>query len=112
LNKRKIVVSLHLMLPTLFMMILAALAFAGTDDLFTHELALTSLVIYYPILFILQGIVCSWLRTNIILSLASSIVGYFLVLIFWLNFTGTIYLLVYITVWFVAYGVTRLIVRQ
>jgi len=112
LNKRNLVVSLHLLLPTLCMMILAALAFPRTDDLFTHELALTSLVIYYPLLFILQGIACCWLRTNIFISLASSIVGYFLVMFFWLNFTASIYLLVYIIVWFVAYGVTRLIVRQ
>lgn len=112
MEKRKVFVSLHIVLPTLFMMILAVVAFAGIDDLFTHELALTSLVIYYPLLFILQGMACSWLRANMIFSLGTSILGYVLVLFFWFNFSALVYLIVYIIVWFVAYGVTRLIVRH
>lgn len=109
MGKRKVLSLIHLIVPAFVMFALAYSAFASTDDLFTTGLILNSLIVYYPLLFLLQGIACALLQSNIFVSLCVSVVAFLIVLFVWLNSSAAIYIIGYVIVWFIGYGITQLV---
>lgn len=104
---RKALIAVHIVVPVLIIFILAYVAFTASDDLFTKGLVLNSLMIYYPILFLLQGSACSLLKTNIFISLGFSIATFIIVLLIWLNSSAMFYIFAYYIIGFIGYRVTQ-----
>lgn len=109
MEKRKVLSIVQLIVPAIVMFVLAYFAFAAADDLYTTGLILNALIIYFPLLFLLQGIVCASVRGNIFVSLGVSVVAYIIVIFVWLNSSAAVYVIAYVVVWFIAYGVARII---
>jgi len=104
---RKIFVGIHIVVPVLIIFILSYVSFS--NDLFTHSWIVSTLLIYFPILFFLQGAVCSLLKANILTSLGFSLVAYISVLLIWMNSSAIGYLFAYLIIGFLGFGITRLI---
>lgn len=106
MEKRNVLLFIHIIVPALVMFVLAYSAFLSPNDLYTMGFILNSLVIYFPLLFLLQGVVCALLRANLFLSLGVSLIAFIIVVFVWLNSSAAIYLILYISVWLIGYGIT------
>jgi len=100
-------VTIHILIPVITMFVLAYTSFAIEDDLLATGLILNSLMIYFPVIFLVQGIVCALLRANVFMSLGISTLAFIVVLIVWLNSSAIIYIFVYLVIGFIGYVVTR-----
>lgn len=109
MEKRSILIALHIAVPVLIMFILACISDTTSDDLFAKGLLVTSLLLYYPILFLLQGSVAALMKTNIFLSLGVSIAIFIIILIIWLNSSAIIYIFAYSIIFLIGYGLTHTI---
>lgn len=109
MGENKVLSFIQLVLPAVVMFIIAYVAFASSDDLYTTGLILNSLIIYFPLLFLLQGIFSALVRANMFVSLGVSVIAYIIVVFVWLNSSAIVYIIAYIVVWFIGYGISRLI---
>lgn len=107
MKNKNVLVSIHILIPVIIMFVLAYSSFAIEDDLLATGLILNSLIIYFPVIFLIQGIVCALLRSNVFMSLGISALAFIVVLIIWLNSSAIIYIFVYLVIGFIGYGVTR-----
>lgn len=107
MEKRNILIALHIAVPGLIMFILAYISDTTSDNLFAKGLLLTSILLYYPILFVLQGSVAALLKTNIFLSLGISIAVFIIILIIWLNSSAIIYIFAYLIIFLIGYSLTH-----
>lgn len=106
-QKRKIQHLLHHILPVVIMITLAAVAFTTSNEQFGGNLIIQSLLLYYPALFILQGILCSILEGKIYYSLGSTVIAFLIVILIWLNATALPYIIMYVLLGLIAYGVAQ-----
>lgn len=109
MKKRKLLIVSHIAVPVFIIFILAYTAYTTSDDLFANGLILNSLILYYPLVFLLQGSASSLLKSNVFLSLGISIAMFIIVLLTLLNSSAIIYIFVYLIVGFIGYGMTLLI---
>lgn len=112
MKNRKTLVVIHIAVPVFLIFIFAYIAFTASDDLFAKGLVLNSLIVYYPVLFLLQGSASSLLKTNVFLSLGISIAMFIIVLLIWLNSSAFIYVFAYVIIGFIGYAITRLIQKS
>lgn len=105
--QRQLLKIVQMIFPALIMIGLTYYAFSASDDLFTKQFILNALIIYFPVLFLLQGAFCAFLRENIIVSIAISVVGFITVIFVWLNSSALIYLVLYVILWLIGYGIVR-----
>src|SRR5690606_19827370 len=99
----------HIAVPVLLIFMVACVTFIISDDLASGSWAFSSLMIFYPTLFFLQGSACSLVRGNIFVSLGISIVAYIIVLLIWMNSSAIFYIFAYLLIGFLGYGITHLI---
>ncbi|MFC7745923.1 hypothetical protein ACFQU8_01525 [Lentibacillus kimchii] len=113
MHKRRIVVGIHIIVPVLIMFTLVILSFSNivydAGSLNSMNLIIESLILYYPILFFVQGLVCALLKANILLSLGISLAAYMVIMFMWLNSSGLIYILVYVLMGFLGYSLVLLV---
>jgi len=109
LKTKKILGVIHILAPVSIIFILAYITFVPLNDLSFGAWAVSSLIIYYPILFLLQGSACSLLKANIFTSLGISIAAYIVVLLIWMNSSAIVYMFAYLLIGFLGYSVTHLI---
>ncbi|MFC5466073.1 hypothetical protein [Lederbergia graminis] len=106
---KKMLRVIHIAVPVLFIFMLACITFVISDDLASGSWAFSSLMIFYPTLFFLQGSACSLVRGNIFVSLGISIASYIIVLLIWMNSSAIFYIFAYLLIGFLGYGFTHLI---
>lgn len=110
MTKRRVYNLFNLFLPALTMVILAFVSFSNFfDDLVTKGLIINSLILIYPLLFFLQGIVTALLKSNLFLSLGISTVTLIIIIVIWLNMSAVVYPFVYGFAGLLGYGIVRLI---
>lgn len=105
---RNILVGTHIVVPILLIFLFAYISFSNPSDLSTQSWIVSSLMIYYPIMFFLQGAVCSLLRANIFISLGFSLAAYVIALLIWMNSSAIGYIFAYLIIGFLGFGITWL----
>ena len=98
--------------PTFFMFIVTSICFANMDTPNAVDfkgLIILSLVLLFPLIFLIQGIVSSLNNTNILLSLGASILGFILLMIIYLNTSAFIYTVLYLVFGTIGYLLTYFI---
>jgi hypothetical protein len=102
-----------LIIFTLLIFIAGFITFAvPSSEVDVVSWAFNLLLIYYPILFLLQGVVTSLFRTNIFLSLIGSIGAFVLVLFIWMNSSASGYIIIYALIALLSFAVTDFIKKR
>ena len=110
--KKKNVVTV--LFPLLFMTIITIISFSNMLDFKGIDfkgIFILSLILLFPLLFLLQGIICAINNTNVFLSLGVSILNFIILLMVYLNESAAIYILIGLTLGAVGYLITKLIVK-
>ncbi|MDR6999935.1 hypothetical protein [Neobacillus niacini] len=76
-----------------------------------HKYFFLSLIIIYPLLFLLQGVVTAMLNSSILLTLAVSVFGFLVTVLLWANSSAFGYVIVYLLIGFLGYGLVRFFQR-
>ncbi|NYF25497.1 hypothetical protein [Sporosarcina sp. JAI121] len=100
---------LNLIVPSIIIMIIGYVSF--TDMFFQqtdHKYFLISLLIIYPALFLIQGVLTAICKSNIFISLGVSVLGFLVTIFTWANSSAIGYVFVYLLVGLVGYGIVRL----
>ncbi|WP_434293672.1 hypothetical protein [Clostridium botulinum] len=107
MKKRKIVT---LIFPAFFMTIITIVSFQNMLDfngIDFKSIFIISLIFLFPILFLIQGILCAINNTNIFLSIGVSILDFIILMFVYMNESAFIYNLIYLIVGIIAYLVTK-----
>lgn len=110
--KKKSVVTV--LFPALFMTIITIVSFANMLDFNGIDfkgIFILSLILLFPLLFLLQGIICVINNTNIFLSLGVSILNFIILMMVYLNDSAFIYVLIYLAFGAIGYLITKFIVK-
>lgn len=98
-----------ILFPTFFMIILMLL-FAFSNEIKVLDfkgLLIISLIVIFPLLFLLQGIKSSINNTNIIIGICTSIFTFSIFLIIYLNSSAIIYIPIYLALGAIGYILTN-----
>lgn len=98
-NKKNLI----LFLPALVQLILAGIAFLG-DGYFVF----IGLLVVFPILFLMQGILSAMNDINIFLALGISSAGFIAMMFIFLNTSALLYLFIYLSLGIIGYFITKL----
>lgn len=102
---------IHIVIPALIILFLLSTAYTTSDDMLREQLIFGSMIVYFPILFFVQGFVCALLRENILLSLGISS-AMFMISIFiqsksFMSMLGFAYwMIAYLLIGLISYGLT------
>jgi hypothetical protein len=110
--KKKNVVTV--LFPLLFMTVITVISFSNMLDFNGIDfkgIFILSLILLFPFLFLLQGIICAINNTNIFLSLGVSILNFIILLIIYLNDSAVIYIFIYLTFGAIGYLITKSIAK-
>jgi hypothetical protein len=110
--KKKNVVTV--LFPLLFMTIITIISFSNMLDFKGIDfkgIFILSLILLFPLLFLLQGIICAINNTNLFLSLGVSILNFIILLMVYLNDSALIYVFIYLTFGVIGYLITKSIVK-
>ncbi|KAB2333286.1 hypothetical protein F7731_15605 [Cytobacillus depressus] len=89
--------------------------FSFTDVIFQHtdhKYFFISLIVLYPAIFLIQGVITAILKSNIFIPLVISILGFVITISLWANSSALGYVFVYILFALLGYGVTRLFQKR
>ncbi|MGE8203013.1 hypothetical protein ACQKP0_00390 [Heyndrickxia sp. NPDC080065] len=92
-------------LPAIIILIVGYVSF--TDVLFQqtdHKYFFISLLIIYPAIFLIHGVITAILKGNIYISLGISTLGFLITILIWANSSAIGYILVYLLLGFLGYG--------
>ncbi|WP_435630763.1 hypothetical protein [Clostridium botulinum] len=84
------------------------LNFSGIDF---KGIFIISLILLFPILFVIQGILCALNNINIFLSLGVSILDFIILMFIYMNESAFIYNLIYLIFGMIGYLITKTIKR-
>ena len=105
--------SLNVILPATALIILGYISFTHVFIQQTdHKYFLMSLIILYPAIFLIQGVLTAVLKSNIFIALGVSILGFVVTILIWANSSAIGYIVVYLLFGFFGYGVVRLFQRR
>ncbi|WP_083402501.1 hypothetical protein [Bacillus sp. MUM 116] len=103
---------LNMFFPAIAILIIGFVTFSNTFIQQTdHKYFFVSLIIIYPLLFLLQGVGTALLKTNIFLSLVVSALGFLVTVFLWANSSALGYVIVYLIIGFLGYGLGRFFQR-
>ncbi|RDY26539.1 hypothetical protein CHL78_012865 [Romboutsia weinsteinii] len=98
------------------LMILATIISFGEISFISHldvkGFFVLSLVLIFPTLIFMQGILSGKNRINIFLSLGISLVTFIVIMVIYLNTSASIYIGVYIISWSLGYFLSKLLFRK
>lgn len=94
--------------PAIIMILIAVLSFSNMRNNFHLDwkgILIISMILGFPLLFFIQGIMSSISKTNIVLSLGISLVTFLMILIIFLNDSALLYALIYLIAGVIGYGI-------
>jgi len=94
-------------LPAIFMATLSIIS-SSKSAADGKGLIFFSLTSYFPMLFFIQGILCSFFNDSILISLGLSIITFIAIMLIYLNSTALGYIFVYLAFWGIGYGIVFL----
>ena len=100
--------------PTLFMTIITISSFQNMlnfNGLDFKGLFIVSLILLFPILFLIQGIICAINNTNIFLSFGVSILDFIILMFVYMNDSAFGYNLIYLVIGIIGYLITKFILK-
>ncbi|MBU8878673.1 hypothetical protein BGM26_06675 [Bacillus sp. FJAT-29790] len=104
---------LNIIFPAIVIIIIGYVSFTDVFIQQTdHKYFFITLIIIYPALFLLQGVITAILKSNILISLGISSLGYFITIFIWANSSAIGYIFVYLLFGFLGYGVVRLFQKR
>lgn len=113
MNKHRILHLINLLLPGGCVFFVAFIAFSNfLMDMASMGLIVFSLLLFYPIIFFLQGITTALLKSNLFIAVGISTFSFIIVIIVWLNSSANGYIVIYLIASFIGYGVTRFVQRR
>lgn len=95
-----------------FMVLITIICYTNMGEFSRIDFAavfMLSLTVIYPILFLLQGIICALNKTNVFLALGISIFSFVVLLIVYLNSSAFVYILIYTSLGVLGYLVAYFI---
>lgn len=90
-------------LPSVIMIVLTALSFSDVHANL-KGLFILSLILIFPILYVLQGVACALRQSYLLVSLLVSTITFVAILIIYLNSSALIYILIYNGSGLIGYG--------
>ncbi|MBN1038875.1 hypothetical protein DVW12_09180 [Clostridium botulinum] len=114
IKKKNIII---IFFPAILMSLLTVISFSNMDVYNTtgidfKGLFILSLLLLFPLLFLIQGILCAVNNTNIvnlIFSFGVSILDYIILMKIYLNDSAFEYVLIYSVLWIVGYTITYIV---
>lgn len=103
-----------ILFPAVFMTIITIVSFLNMlnfNSIDFKGIFIASLILLFPLLFLLQGIICVISNTNVLLSLGVSILNFIILMMVYLNDSAFIYVLVYLTFGAIGYIITKFIIK-
>ena len=100
--------------PALIMTLITIISFSNMlyfNGIDFKGILILSLILLFPLLFLLQGIICAINNTNVFLSLGASILNFIILLMVYLNDSALIYILIYLTFGAIGHLITKFIVK-
>jgi len=112
LIKKKNIVTI--LFPALFMTIITIVSFSNMlnfNGIDFKGIFIVSLIILFPLLFLIQGIISAVNNTNVLLSLGTSMLNFIILMMVYLNESAFIYILIYLVFGIIGYIITDIIVK-
>ncbi|NFG63394.1 hypothetical protein FDG75_06000 [Clostridium botulinum] len=114
IKKKNIII---IFFPAILMSLLTVISFTNMDVYNTKGidfkgLFIISLLLLFPLLFLIQGILCAVNNTNIvnlIFSFGVSILDYIILMKIYLNDSAFEYVLIYSVLWIIGYTITYIV---
>lgn len=100
--------------PSLMMILMSVISFTDIlsfSDIDLKGLFIISLVLFFPILFIAQGIACALTKSNVFTALIISNLTYLVIMFIFLNDSAMGYILYYSIAYFIGYFLSKLILK-
>ncbi|WP_216828532.1 hypothetical protein [Alkalihalobacterium elongatum] len=94
-------------LPSILIILLSVLSFSEVTANI-KGLFILSLLLIFPILFVLQGVACALGKGSLVVSLLFSTITFIVILIIYLNSSALIYIFIYIVSGLIGYGIIKL----
>lgn len=103
--------------PTILMTLLTVISFSNmsiynSTAMDFKGIFIISLLLIFPVLFLIQGILCNinnFNMSNILLSFGISMLDYIILMKIYLNDSSYLYILIYPVLWMMGYAVTYFI---
>lgn len=111
--EKKIIVTV--LFPALFMTIITIVSFSNMinfSDIDFKGIFIMSLILLFPLLFLLQGSICAVTNTNVFLSFGVSILDFIILMVIYLNDSAFIYLFIYLASGLIGYLITKFILKN
>jgi hypothetical protein len=97
--------------PALFMNIIAIVSFSNMSNFNSIDfkgIFILSLILLFPLLFLIQGIICARYNINAFISLGASILGFIILMLVYLNDSAVIYIFTYLIFGIMGYLITKI----
>lgn len=94
--------------PSIVMLLITIMSFSMMTNSFYLDwkgIFLISLILGFPLLFLVQGLVSAVSKTNVLLSAGLSLITFLILLIIYLNESALMYMLIYLVFEFIGYGI-------
>lgn len=101
--------------PAFFMTIIVIVSFSNMSNFNGIDykgIFILSIILLFPLLFFLQGIICPISNTNVFLSLGVSILNFIILMMVYLNDSALIYIFIYIACGAIGYLISNSIVKR
>ena len=103
-----------ILFPSLFMTIITIVSFSNMlnfNGIDFKGIFIVSLILLFPLLFLIQGIMSAINNTNVLLSMGISILTFIILMMVYLNESAFIYILIYLVFGIIGYIITDIIVK-
>lgn len=112
MNIKKLLTLFNYVLPGIIMFSIGYYAVSPHFLHIDHSMFILSLLLLFPLLAFVQGIVTALLNSKIILSIGFTATAFLFILILWLNNSAWIYFFVYIIIGFAIFSLVRWMRRK
>lgn len=105
---------LTIIFPSLFMTIITIISFSNMLNFNVIEfkgIFILSLILLFPLSFLLQGIISAVNNTNVLLALGISTLDFIILMMVYLNDSASIYILIYLVFGLIGYIITKSIIK-
>ncbi len=105
---------LTIIFPSLFMTIITMISFSNMLNFNVIEfkgIFILSLILLFPLLFLLQGIISAVNNANVLLALGISTLDFIVLMMAYLNDSASIYILIYLVFGLIGYIITKSIIK-
>ena len=103
-----------ILFPSLIMVLISIISYTNIlslSDMDGKGLLIISLVLLFPLLFLVQGVSCAITNTSIVASLLVSILTYLPLMFVFMNESAVVYILYYAISYFIGYFGFKLIIK-